>query len=187
MRGMNCPRLTAGAAGLLGMLALGMTSSAAAKTAEEIDVGVEAARDQCAARIPGCREATEKASGMLVFPEVTKAAVGVGGSYGEGALIVGNKTEGYYSTASASIGLQLGAQKATQMIMFMTPEALDRFRNSSGWEAGANAQVTMIDEGKAADISTIVVDNPVIAFVFGQKGLMGDLSVQGSKITKLER
>ena len=89
---------------------------------------------------------------MLVFPEVTKAAVGVGGSYGEGALIVGDKKAGYYSATSASIGLQLGAQTSAQIIMFMTAEALDKFRNSSGWEAGANAQVAMIDEGKAADI-----------------------------------
>ena len=124
---------------------------------------------------------------MLVFPEVTKAAIGVGGSYGEGALIVGDKTAGYYSTTSASIGLQLGAQKSAQIIMFMTAEVLDKFRNSSGWEAGANAQVTMIDEGKAANMSSVMADNPVIAFVFDQRGLMGDLSVQGSKITKLER
>ena len=124
---------------------------------------------------------------MLVFPEVTKAGIGVGGSYGEGALIVGDKTAGYYSTASASVGLQLGAEKYAQIIMFMTPEALDKFRASSGWEAGANAQVTMIDQSKAANISSVVAANPVIAFVFGQKGLMGELSVQGSKITKLDR
>ena len=112
----------------------------------------EAARDQCAKQIKGCDAAAEKAQGMLVFPEVTKAAIGVGGSYGEGALIVGDKNAGYYSTTAASIGLQLGAEKYAQIIMFMTPEALDQFRNSSGWEAGANAQVAMIDEGKAADI-----------------------------------
>ena len=187
MRGMNSPMLAAVTAGLYGLVALAVTSSATAKTAAEIDAGVKAARDQCAAQIPGCKEAAQKASGMLVFPEVTKAAFGVGGSYGEGALIVGGKTAGYYSAASASIGLQLGAQKSTQIIMFMTPEALDEFRNSSGWEAGANAQVTMIDEGKAANMSSVMADNPVIGFVFGQKGLMGDLSVQGSKITKLER
>jgi lipid-binding SYLF domain-containing protein len=187
MLGMNCPRLAAAVAGVYGTLALVVTSSATAKTAAEIDTGVEAARDPCAAQIPGCKEASEKAEGMLVFPEVTKAAIGVGGSYGEGALIVGDKTAGYYSATSASIGLQLGAQKSAQIIMFMTAEALDKFRKSSGWEAGANAQVTMIDEGKAADIRSVMADNPVIAFVFGQKGLMGDLSIQGSKITKLER
>jgi lipid-binding SYLF domain-containing protein len=187
MRDLNFPRLAAVAAALSGILALAGASSASAATAAEIDAGVKAARDQCAAQIPGCNAAAEKAQGMLVFPEVTKAAIGVGGSYGEGALIVGDKTAGYYSTAAASIGLQLGAETSTQIIMFMTPEALDKFRASSGWEAGANAQVTMIDQSKAADIGAVVANNPVIAFVFGQKGLMGDLSVQGSKITKLER
>ena len=89
--------------------------------------------------------------------------------------------------AAASVGLQLGAEKHAQIIMFTTAEALDKFRNSSGWEAGANAQVAMIDEGKAADIDSVLRSTPVVAFVFGQKGLMGDLSVEGSKITKLER
>jgi lipid-binding SYLF domain-containing protein len=187
MRSMNDVRRAAVAAGLFGLLTLGLTSWASAETAANIDAGVAAARDQCGAQIPGCKEAAGKAQGMLVFPDVTKAAVGVGGSYGEGALIVGGQTAGYYSTASASIGLQLGAQQYAQIIMFMTAEALDKFRNSSGWEAGVNAQVTMIDQGKAANISSVVADNPVIAFVFGQKGLMGDLSIQGSKITKLER
>ena len=187
MLSMNCPRLAAVAAGLYGILTLAVASSAAAKTAAEIDAGVKAAREQCTLQITGCKEATGKARGMLIFPEVTKAAVGVGGSYGEGALIVGDKTAGYYSTTSASVGLQLGAEKYAQIIMFMTVEALDKFRNSSGWEAGANAQVTMIDEGKTSNISSVVANNPVIAFVFGQKGLMGDLSIQGSKITKLER
>ena len=91
------------------------------------------------------------------------------------------------STAAASVGLQLGAERYAQIIMFMTADALDRFRNSSGWQAGVNAKVTMIDQGKAADLSSIIADNPVIAFVFGQRGLMGDLSIEGSKITKLER
>jgi lipid-binding SYLF domain-containing protein len=184
---MNGVRLAAVVAGLCGILPLAVMSSAAAKTAAEIDAGVVAARDQCAAQIPACKAAAEKAQGMLVFPEVTKAAVGVGGSYGEGALIVGDRTEGYYSATSASIGLQLGAQTSAQIIMFMTAEALDEFRNSSGWEAGANAQVAMIDEGKAADIESVLRSTPVVAFLFGQKGLMGDLSVEGSKITKLER
>jgi lipid-binding SYLF domain-containing protein len=187
MRIMKSVRRAALAAGLFGSIALAAASSASAKTAAEIDAGVKAARAQCVAQIQGCKAAAEKAQGMLVFPEITKAAIGVGGSYGEGALLVGDKTAGYYSTASASVGLQLGAQKYAQIIMFMTPEALDKFRNSSGWEAGANAQVTMIDQGKAADISSVMANNPVLAFVFGQQGLMGDLSIQGTKITKLER
>jgi lipid-binding SYLF domain-containing protein len=164
-----------------------LAAPAWAETAAEIDAGVEAARDACAADIAGCETAAEKAQGMLVFPKVTKGAIGVGGSYGEGALIVDDRTQGYYSTAAASIGLQLGGETYSQIIMFTTPEALADFRNSSGWEAGANAKVAMIDQGKAADVNSLIADNPVVAFIFGQKGLMGDLSVQGSKITKLDR
>jgi lipid-binding SYLF domain-containing protein len=160
---------------------------ALAETAAEIDAGVEATRDACAAKVEGCNTAAEKAQGLLVFPKVTKGAIGVGGSYGEGALIVDDKTAGYYSTAAASIGLQLGGETYSQIIMFMTREALDDFRNSSGWQAGANAKVAMIDQGKAADVSSIIANNPVIAFIFGQQGLMGDLSVEGAKISKLDR
>src|SRR5918996_1330935 len=147
-----------------------------AETAAEIDAGVEAARDKCAPDVPGCETAAEKAQGMLVFPKVTKGAIGIGGAYGEGALIVDDRTAGYYSTAAASIGLQLGGETYSQIVMFMTREALDSFRNSSGWEVGANAKVTLIDQGKAGDINSIIANNPVIAFIFGQQGLMGDLS-----------
>ena len=164
-----------------------LAAPAWAETAAEIDAGVQAARDACAADIAGCEAAAEKAQGMLVFPKVTKGAIGVGGSYGEGALIVDDRPAGYYSTAAASIGLQLGGETYSQIIMFTTSEALADFRNSSGWEAGANAKVAMIDQGKAADVNSLIADNPVVAFIFGQKGLMGDLSVQGSKITKLDR
>ena len=164
-----------------------LVAPAGAETAAEINAGVEVARDRCAAEVAGCETAAEKARGMLVFPKVTKGAIGVGGSYGEGALIVDDRTAGYYSTAAASIGLQLGAETYSQIIMFTTPEALANFQNSSGWEVGANAKVTMIDQGKAADINSIIADSPVVAFVFGQQGLMGDLSVQGAKITKLDR
>ena len=151
MHSVNRVRLAAVAAGLCGILTLAVASSATAKTPRR-SMPASKRRVTNARRRSRGEAAAEKAQGMLVFPEVTKAAVGVGGSYGEGALIVGDKTAGYYSTTSASVGLQLGAQKSAQIIMFMTAEALDKFRNSSGWEAGANAQVTMIDEGKAADI-----------------------------------
>jgi lipid-binding SYLF domain-containing protein len=172
-------------AAVMGVMVL--AAPAFAETAAEIDAGVETARDKCAADVPGCETAAEKAQGMLVFPKVTKGAIGVGGSYGEGALIVDDKPAGYYSTAAASIGLQLGGETYSQIIMFTTREALDSFRNSSGWEVGANAKVTMIDQGGAADINSVIANNPVVAFVFGQQGLMGDLSVQGAKITKLDR
>jgi lipid-binding SYLF domain-containing protein len=182
MRAMSFAQLAAAMG--IGVL---LAAPAAAETAAEIDAGVEAARDKCAAQVAGCETAAESAKGMLVFPKVTKGAIGIGGSYGEGALIVDDKPAGYYSTAAASIGLQLGAETYSQIIMFTTPEALASFQNSSGWEVGANAKVTMIDQGKAADIRSVIAQSPVVAFVFGQQGLMGDLSVEGAKITKLDR
>jgi lipid-binding SYLF domain-containing protein len=181
MRVTNVAHMAAVGVGVL------LATPAAAETAAEIDAGVQTARDACAAQVTGCETAAEKAQGMLVFPKVTKGAIGVGGAYGEGALIVDDKIEGYYSTAAASIGLQLGGETYSEIIMFTTPEALASFRNSSGWEAGANAKVAMIDQGKAADVNSMIAANPVIAFVFGQQGLMGDLSVEGAKITKLDR
>ena len=135
----------------------------------------------------GCETAAEKAQGMLVFPKVTKGAIGVGGSYGEGALIVDDKTAGLLQHRRGLDRPSAGRRDLLQIIMFMTREALDSFRNSSGWQAGANAKVAMIDQGKAADVSSVIANNPVIAFVFGQQGLIGDLSVEGAKISKLDR
>jgi lipid-binding SYLF domain-containing protein len=167
--------------------AAGFGSAAWADTAAEINAGVKVARDTCAKQVVGCETAATKAQGMLVFPEITAAGVGIGGSYGEGALIVGGATVGYYSTSAASIGLQLGAEKQSQIIMFMTPKALQDFQHSSGWQAGADAKVTLIDKGNSANVDTMINNQPVIAFVFGQKGLMGGLTVEGAKITKIER
>lgn len=167
------------------MVVAGLAAAAWADTAAEIDAGVKTARDACAKHVRGCEAAAVKAQGMLVFPVITAAGVGIGGSYGEGALIVGGATVAYYSASTGSIGLQLGAEKHSEIIMFMTPQSLAKFRGSSGWQAGADANVTLIDKGNSADIDTLVGTDPVIAFVFGQRGLMGDLSVEGSKIAKI--
>jgi len=160
---------------------------AAAETAAEIDAGVRTAMDACNTSVPGCGVAAKEADGILVFPGITKGAIGIGGSFGEGALLVGDKTDGYYNSASASIGFQLGAEKYTQVIMFMTKEALDAFLATSGWEVGVNAKVTMIDQGNSAGITSIIAENDVLGFLYGQKGLMGDFSIQGAKITKIDR
>jgi lipid-binding SYLF domain-containing protein len=168
-------------------MGLGFAMPAAAETAAEIDKGVQEAMSACRTSVPGCDVAEKEADGILVFPGITKGAIGVGGSYGEGALLVGDKTEGYYNSASASIGFQLGAEKYTQLIMFMTKPALDAFTATSGWEVGVNAKVTMIDTGDSAGITSIIAENDVLGFLYGQKGLMGDFSIQGAKITKIDR
>ena len=101
-------------------------------------------------------------------------------------MLVGGKIVGYYSLTAGSIGLQLGAQKFSQALMFMTTAALDEFQESSGWSADAAAGVTYLDEGTSATASTIAVDSPVVGFSFGEKGLMGAATAGGSRISKIE-
>jgi lipid-binding SYLF domain-containing protein len=129
---------------------------------------------------------SKQAAGMLVFPHITKGGVGVAGEFGEGVLQVHGKTVGYYSVAGASVGLTLGAAKRSEIIMFMTQDALETFTHRDGWSIGADAGVTVVNKNAGADYDTLVHKTPIIAFAYGEKGLIGDLSVQGSKITKIK-
>ena len=164
-----------------------ITLPAAAASKEEIDVNVQVALEEFYEKSPAGRILSERAAGMLVFPRVVKAGVGIGGEYGEGALLADGQTVAYYSTASASIGLQLGAQIKSQVILFMDQEALDRFRNSDGWEAGVDGSITLIEFSAAEDISTNTLRQPIIGFIFSNRGLMYNLTFEGSKMTEISR
>jgi lipid-binding SYLF domain-containing protein len=172
-----------------GAIALAVSASdvSAAQTAAELSAAVQKTIASCYQTVQTCKEIGNKARGMLVFPEVTKAAIGVGGEYGEGALVVGGKPAGFYSTSAASIGLQLGAEQRSQIIMFMTDEALKKFQTSDGWEIGGKAGVTVIDTGMSGKIDTTSFNEPVVGYIFGEKGLMADLSFEGQKISKIQR
>ena len=111
----------------------------------------------------------------------------VGGEYGEGALRIGGKTVDYYSTASASVGFQLGGQQKTVILVFMQDEALKQFRDSSGWKAGVDGSVALIKVGADGSIDTTTIKDPIVGFVFSQKGLMYNLTLEGSKFTKLDK
>lgn len=169
-----------GAATLISLAAF--SGPAGAATAEQIESRVNTTLDRCYASVASCRGLADKAEGVLVFPEVTRAGVGIGGAYGTGALRVGGKTVGYYSTTAASIGLQLGAEKHSEVIVFLTESALNSFRRSSGWQIGGDATVTVIDAGATGDVDTLSQKAPVVAFVFGETGLMGSLSLEGARI-----
>jgi len=164
----------------------GSISETLAWTAGEIDAGIKPSLDKLE-DLKGGKTVLKKAAGLLVFPAVFKAGIGLGGEYGEGALLIKRKTVDYYSTASASIGFQLGAQKKTIVIAFMDKGALKDFRNSDGWKVGADASVTVVAVGADGSIDTAKTNKPIIAFVFNQKGLMYNLTLEGAKITKLER
>lgn len=177
---------------LAGILFLGLSlvvgsSMALAKSAKEIDVSVDATLEQFGKDIKGGKEFLDGAKGVLVFPSVIKAGIGVGGEYGEGALRIGGKSVDYYSTASASIGFQLGAQSKRIIVVFMQDAALKKFRASAGWEAGVDGSVALVELGAGGTIDTTNIKDPIIGFVFGNKGLMYNLTLEGSKYTKIVR
>jgi len=156
-----------------------------AASSYEINVGVKETLKRFRNEIPGGAEFLKQAKGVLIFPSVIKAGFGIGGEYGEGALQVGGKTKSYYSTAAASIGLQLGVQSKSVVLVFMTNNALKGFQSSEGWKAGVDGSVALIEWGAAEDINTIDIKDPIIGFVFSNKGLMYNLTLEGSKFTKI--
>lgn len=168
-------------------VALLSINTAQAASAVEIDIKVESAVKLFKAEVKGADTFLQKAEGVLVFPDVVKAGFGIGGEYGEGALLIKGKTVDYYNTVAASIGLQLGAQFKTVMLIFLTKDALTSFRNSDGWEAGVDGSVALVDLGAAKDINSVNYDDPIIGFVFSNKGLMYNLTLEGSKITKINK
>ncbi|HEY6616351.1 MAG TPA: lipid-binding SYLF domain-containing protein, partial [Vicinamibacterales bacterium] len=126
-----------------------------------------------------------KAQAILVFPKVTKAGLGVGGQYGEGTLLKNGTAVAYYKTTGASFGLQAGGQQYGYAMFFMTAKALDELANASGFEVGVGPSVVLVDEGMAKTTTTNTLKDDIYAFVFGQKGLMAGLGIQGNKITKI--
>ena len=134
----------------------------------------------------GAAKFLSEVKGYIVFPSVIKGGFIVGGEYGEGVLRVNGESQAYYSIASGSAGFQLGAQKASYIIAFASQRALDNFKVSDGWEAGVDGVVTVVDWGAGKDISSISFEKPIYAFVFNAKGLMGSLSIEGTKFTKIQ-
>lgn len=172
---------------LTGMLALAVHAPSHAASAKEIDIEASAALERFYKEVPAGKRFAQEAKGVLVFPNVVKAGFGVGGEYGEGALRIGGRTAEYYSTAAASIGFQIGAQTKTVILMFLEQEALDRFRRSDGWKAGVDGSVNLIKVGAGGSIDTANVKDPIVGFILTNKGLMYNLTLEGSKFTKLDR
>lgn len=168
---------------------IGLVSSGIshAKTAKRIDASVDASLERFLKEVKGAEEFLKSAKGVLVLPGVIKGGLLIGGEYGEGALRMDRKTVDYYSTASASYGYQLGGQKKDIILVFMQEEALNKFRESSGWKVGVDGSVVLVKIGAAASLDTTKIKEPIVGFVFGQKGLMFNLTLEGSKFTKLKK
>ena len=158
-----------------------------ADSAREIDVSVNIALERFSKDVKGADEFVKIAKGLLVLPNVIKAGFIIGGEYGEGALRVNGETVTYYSIVAGSFGFQIGVEKKDIIIAFMTEEALKQFRTSSGWEAGVDGNIAFVDVGGGKRIDTTTIKDPIVAFVFDVKGLMADISLKGSKFTKLDK
>jgi lipid-binding SYLF domain-containing protein len=169
------------------MFAGAMAPRVEAASAAAIDADVRATIDRFHSQIGGARELSDKSYGILVFPSVVKAGFGIGGEYGEGALMVRGQPTAYYNTVGASFGFQLGIQARSVIIMFMTPEALDQFRRSKGWKVGVDGSVAIVTVGVGGSIDTNKIVSPVIGFILDPKGLMYNLTLEGTKITRIRK
>ena len=168
-------------------LALSPVMIAYAASAREINTSADVALDRFYKEVKGAQEFAKNAKGLLILPGVIKAGLALAGEYGEGALRVGGKTVAYYNITAASFGLTIGAQKKDIIIAFMTDEALRQFRVSEGWEAGVDGNVALMDIGAGTRLDTTIMRDPIVGFVFGAKGLMADVSLKGSKLSRLDK
>ena len=165
------------------LLASGV-ASAADRGALERDA--RAALQKLTSTVPAAKSLSGSATAVLVFPKITKAGLGVGGQYGDGVLFQQGKVAGYYNTSGASVGLQAGGQQFSSAMFMMNAKAVSALSANEGFEVGVGPSVVVMDEGKAKTMTTTTAKDDIYAFIFGQKGLMGGLGIQGNKITPLK-
>jgi lipid-binding SYLF domain-containing protein len=172
-----------------GIAAVGLLLSSVSfgATKAQIDERVHHSMQQFYQLNPAHKDLVARAKGVLVFPHITKGGVGVGGEFGEGALRINGKNVAYYSVSAASVGLTLGLANHKEVILFMSQEVLDKFMNSHGWSIGADTGVAVLSKGAGGQYDTQTLQRPILAFVFGEEGLIGDVSLEGSKVTKLDK
>lgn len=164
-----------------------MPLTASADTAAELDAKVDEAIRAFQDEVDGADVFLRQSAGYLVFPRVIKVGIGIGAETGEGALRVAGRSAAYYRTTSGSFGFQLGAQAKSIVIAFMTKESLAQFRASSGWQVGVDGSVALIDLGAGKQINNANVKDPVVGFIFGAKGLMYNLTLEGTKISRVKK
>lgn len=172
---------------LAALAAAGVAGPAAATNRDVIETRVRMALQELYRSQPDAQQLASRARAILVMPHVVKGGFILGGSYGEGALLMDGATAGYYSVAAASFGFQAGMQKSSHALFFMTDDAVANFRRQDGWEIGADAEVTFPDKGITAQTNTTLINKPVVAFVFGQDGLLLGASLEGAKYSPIAR
>jgi len=169
------------------MSTISFDSARAAATAEDINKDADHALQMLYRTNSAAMQLSKTAKAVLVFPSIVKAGLVFGGSYGEGVLKKGPQTIGYYNSASASWGLQAGAQSYGYAVFLMTDKAVDYLNKTKGWEIGVGPTVVVVDEGLAKNLSSTTLKDDAYAFIFDQKGLMAGLALEGTKISPIKR
>lgn len=170
---------------ILLLVSLLFTQFSFAKSASNIDADVDAAIQKFEREVPGGANFLPKVKGYLVFPAVIKGGFIIGAEYGEGALRIDGTTKHYYSMTSGSLGYQIGGQVYSVIIAFVSQNALNNFIRSDGWEAGVDGSIAVAEWGKGKDLTSISYEKPIVAFIYGQKGLMASASIKGTKFQKI--
>ncbi len=174
--------LAGGASGLAAC-----SNSTINQTSSELNQRVDTAKAEMFSTVPGARQLFDQAAGVLIVPDVTQAGLFVGGSYGEGALLIGEAKVAYFTYAAASIGPQIGASVYNHALFFMTQETLTKFRYSDGWQLGVDAEFTTPEEAGSLGVSTSTINLPVYALVYGQQGLIVGATLEGGKYSRVTR
>jgi lipid-binding SYLF domain-containing protein len=177
----------AGVAGIALVALSGFSPLSHAESGGEIHRGVGMTLERFYSRVRGGEQLASKARAVLVFPSIVKAGFGVGGEYGEGELRIRGANAGFYNSVSASIGFQLGVEQRSVLIFFMTDSALDQFRNTKGWKVGVDGSVAILTVGAGGSVDTNKISSPVVGFILDPKGLMYNLTLEGSKISRIEK
>ena len=166
-------------------IALAWAGSAVARSKAEIDAGVASTLRNFYALEPGNRELVERAAGVLVLPNLTKAGVGIGAEFGEAALLVDGSIQQYYTVTGAALGALLGVGQRAELVVFMTSAARDEFRRKQRWTIDADAGAAVASRGIGAQFPSLAFGKPVRAYVVNEQGLIGDISVTGLRITPI--
>jgi len=169
------------------IVSMGVMNQASAATAEDLDKDSRQALQTLYETEPVAKTLSHSAKAVLVFPNIVKAGLVFGGSYGEGELIEGSKVVDYYNSVTGSWGLQIGAQSYGYAVFLMTDKAIQYVKDTQGWEIGVGPTVVVVDEGVAKNLSTSALKDDAYAFIFSQQGLMAGVSIEGTKISKINR
>ena len=159
---------------------------ASAQTKSALDAGVQNTVKQFNLIDARHQDLEDRAAGMLVFPQITKGGIGLASEYGKGALQVHGVTADYYSIASASVGLTAGMATHSEIILFMTRDALDKFTKSKGWSIGADTGIVVMMKGRMDDYDSYKLKRPILVFTFAERGLIADVSLHGTKVQRIE-